>query len=208
MAPTHRSGRRARGGTLAPMHPTLIAVLAGGRSRRLGTDKAQLRFGDATWLERTAATAASTDLQVAVVGRPRPDDWGGPDVAFLDDAPPGVGPIGGLMAALAASGGPVLAIGCDTPLLDRAAFAWLLEKAASDAGPLGLGVRTPSGPEPLFSVYGPDVLPVAEAHVAAGRRSLRALLRLPGVAVIDAPPDVAAALANVNTPEDLARLRL
>ena len=190
------------------MRPTLIAVLAGGQSRRLGTDKARLRIGDVTWLERAARTAAGTGLPVAVVGRPRPDDWSGPDAAFLDDAPAGVGPIGGLMAALAAADGPVLAVGCDTPRLDRAAYAWLLEGAASGAGPLGLGTRTEGGLEPLFSVYGPDVRPVAEAHVDHGRRSLHALLEAPGFVVVDAPPPVATALTNVNTPEDLARLSL
>jgi len=183
-----------------------VAILAGGESRRMGTDKAMLRFDGVTLLERVARTALSAGLPVLVAGRERPDGWRSPDVDFALDAAPGRGPLGGLQTALCRTGGPVLAVACDMPLLTPDALCWLRDQAAAGTEKHGQAVLHDGQWEPLFSVYSPPCLPLIESRLAAGRLSLHGLIKAGEFARTDAPGWVASQLINVNTPEDLARL--
>ena len=181
-------------------------ILAGGESRRMGTDKAALVFSGIPLLERAARAALTAGLPVLVVGRARPDGWPLPAVDFAPDAAPGRGPLGGLETALVRAGMPVLALACDTPLLGPDALAWLRDRAASGSGAHGLAVLNGGQWEPLFSVYAPACLPLVQARLASGRLSLHGLIESGDFGRADAPDWVAAQLVNVNTPEDLARL--
>jgi len=183
-----------------------VAILAGGKSRRMGTDKAVLRFGGVTLLERAARTALSAGLPVLVAGRARPNAWQTPEVEFALDDAPGRGPLGGLETALRRAGGPVLAVACDMPLLTPDALRWLRDQATAGAGEHGLAVVHDGQWEPLFSVYAPQCLPLIGSRLAAGRLSLHGLIEAGDFVRADAPGWVASQLVNVNTPEDLARL--
>ncbi len=183
-----------------------VAILAGGESRRMGTDKAMLPFGGVTLLERAARTALSAGLPVLIVGRERPDGWQTPGIDFVPDDGPGRGPLGGLQTALRHTGGPILAIACDMPLLTGDALRWLRDQAAAGTGELGLAVINAGRWEPLFSVYAPACLPLIESRFLAGRLSLHGLIESGDFARADAPGWVAAQLLNVNTPEDMAQI--
>lgn len=182
------------------------AIMAGGESRRMGTDKATLLFGGVPLLERAARTALATGLPVLVAGRDRPAGWPLPSVDFAPDAAPGRGPLGGLEAALRRAGQPVLALACDMPLLGPDALVWLRDQAAAQPGAHGLAILNAGQWEPLFSVYTPACLMLVESRLASGRLSLHGLIESGDFARADAPDWVAAQLVNVNTPEDLARL--
>lgn len=85
----------------APRPPRAAIVLAGGRSRRMGTDKLALRLGKSSLLER-AVVACAGHADVVVVAGPRPPSWSGPShVAFVVEDPPFGGPAAGIAAALA-----------------------------------------------------------------------------------------------------------
>lgn len=92
----------------------LGAVLAGGQSRRFGSDKALALLGGKPLIEHAIeALAAQTDA-VIICGR----EWGD----WVADRPePGLGPLGAINAALhcAASRGfdAVLTVPCDAPIL-------------------------------------------------------------------------------------------
>jgi molybdenum cofactor guanylyltransferase len=182
-------------------------VMAGGSSRRMGRDKALLDAGGETWLARIVLLAAATVGPVLVVGRERPASWTLDGVAFALDDRPGEGPLGGLVSALHRCPGDVVAVACDMPRLDRAALSWLLDVAARrPEAPVVAAVRD-GGIEPLFAIYRRAVLPEAEARLSKGQRSLRRLVEsVPGAALVEAPPEVAERLLNVNTPDELRRL--
>ena len=182
------------------------AILAGGESRRMGTDKAALLFGGVPLLERAARTAQAAGLPVLVAGRGRPPDWQTPAVDFAPDAVPGCGPLGGLETVLRRAGTPVLALACDMPLLTPGALLWLRDLAAATSDLHGLAVTREGRWEPLFSVYAPACLPLIESRLADGRRSLHGLIEAGQFNTVESPDWVAAQLVNVNTPEDLARL--
>lgn len=189
-----------------------VAVLAGGQSRRMGVDKASLRRGGVTLLERTAraALAAAPVLPILIVGRPRPEAWPADlPAAFVPDDAPGQGPLPALGTALRAAGGPVLALACDMPLLSTAALRWLVrqsEQADADEAAHGLVATNQGQPEPLFAIYRPACLPLLARRMEAGQRSLRGLIAAGRFTLVPAPDEVAACLRNVNTPAELAAL--
>ena len=188
-----------------------VAVLAGGRSERMGQDKALLPItGGASLLEHVVGEARAASLSpVLVVGRERPPGWTLDNAAavFLPDETPGVGPLGGLQTAIShANGAPVLALACDLPKMTAAALRWLLDeaRAARVRGELGDGLVVVNGAqvEPLFCVYAASCLPLLEARLAQNRRSLRGLIEAGDFSRVTVPPYVAAALVNVNTPDE------
>ena len=179
-----------------------IAILAGGQSRRMGTDKAALQIGGMTLLERTARLALAVGLPVLVVGRAQPPGWLLPEVLFLEDAEAGQGPVGGLATALRHAQGSVLALACDLPLLTADALQWLIDQAKAHGGASGLVTVNGGHLEPLFTVYDLACLPLIEARLAAGQRSLRGVIKAGTFASADAPDWVAAQLVNANTPEE------
>lgn len=181
-----------------------IAIMAGGRSTRMGRDKGALEIAGRTLLERTAATALDSGCCVAVIGRQPPQIWPFDDISFFCDEEPGAGPLGGLATALRHLGGAVLALACDLPLLNAGSLRWLIDAAAGRAGHHGIVTLNEGRPEPLFSIYFPSVLPLADRLLTSENRSLRTLHAVGSFAAINAPPAVARTLHNVNTPEEWA----
>ena len=102
-------------------------VLGGGKSLRLGRDKALLKFhgeDGSCLLSRTAALLREVCGGVVIAGREFPG-W-----EHVSDSAPGLGPAGGIAAALEVTGRPCLVLSCDLPFMTRAALDTLLEARA------------------------------------------------------------------------------
>lgn len=182
-----------------------IAILAGGESRRMGRDKAKLDFRGEQLLERIAGEAMAV-APTTVLGRDDAEAFDLPEVEFLPDREPDLGPIGGLRTALAAFEEPVAVLGCDMPLVDAGAIRWLIDAYESAGAPEGLVAEAGGDLQPLFAVYTRAVDRVAEAMIEEGERSLRRLCRRAGLPVREVPKWVAEQLVNVNTPEEFRAL--
>ena len=98
-------------------------ILAGGRSVRLGRDKALVLVGGRPMIARVADALRPVTDEILVVGRAEDELAGvidGP-VRYVPDEAPDGGPLAGIMSGLAASsGGSSLVVGCDMPFLDPA----------------------------------------------------------------------------------------
>lgn len=169
----------------------LGAILAGGESRRFGSDKAQATLGGAALLDHVAGALAPWVDELVVCGR----DW--PGLRNVPDRPaPGLGPLGGLAAALhdaeARGFARVLTLPCDTPLVDPALIAALVAAGAPAL------VRDC----PVIGIWPAALAPALDAHIAGADRSMRGWARRAGATWLDLP-----APANVNHAGDLARLR-
>ena len=182
-------------------------VLCGGRSTRMGVDKAAITFEGVTLLERALARLDSVcdPVFIAAGDVPRPAA-GHP---FVPDAAPRAGPLGGLVAALRASPHRLLAVvAVDLPWIDPR----LLQMLAARIGDAGVAVcETSRGTEPLHAVYSTSLLAAAEAALAGPDRSLRGLIeRSKGVRVAESEwrgVGIADSFNwNVNTPDDLAEI--
>ncbi len=185
----------------------VVAVIAGGKSRRMGQDKAHLLVDGLPLLARTVFAAQTVAARVLIVGRSPEAGFSG--VEFLDDAAPGLGPLGGIATALRHAKGAaaaVLALACDMPRLTPETLQWLLDAAAMEEAADGVAVVNGEQIEPLFSVYRPPCLPLLEQRISESRLSAVDFIKEGRFARCAAPPPVAAALANVNTPEEYAAL--
>ena len=173
----------------------------------MGRDKAAMRIGERTALQHLAALGLAAGLRVVVCGRAAPPDWpqsGEPlsAVVFVPDAQPGEGPLRGLEAALAL-GDEVLLAACDLPALHREAITWLCAQTPSEHG---VATSVEGQLQPLFSRYTTACLPLVRRELLLGRRSPLAILRSGIFTVATPSPDIAAQLADADTPGDWQRL--
>ena len=184
-------------------------VLAGGRSRRMGSDKAALAFGGRTLLHHTIAALAEVADEVVVVRAPGRDlppfDCQRP-VRVVADPVEGEGPLVGIAAGLRAASAPVaLVVAVDMPFLRPALLRLLAEHAAAGARcvvPIYQG-----RPQPLCSAWRRDALDVVQAQIDAGERAVMSVARALDAERL-APGEWRAAdpdgrsFVNVNTPEE------
>lgn len=174
-------------------------MLAGGRSSRMGRDKARLPFRGAPLVDTIARVVAEAAGSAVLVGPAELTAWAG--FPRISDLYPGEGPLGGILTALhhtAATWNLIAA--CDMPSLTGPFLSDLLA-AAEDSGADALLPHGPSGrPEPLCAVYRRDALAGLEAAFAAGVRKITAALA--GLRAVPYPVAEVSWLANVNTPEE------
>lgn len=174
-------------------------VLVGGRSSRMGTDKAFLNTGKGPLAAQVAAVAAEVCPSVTLVGDPAL--YASLGLPVVPDNHAGLGPLGGIEAALKTSSAEWnLIVACDMPGLD----ATLLESLFSAAETFDCAVpQHPDGrQEPLCAVYSKRCHPAIEAALAAGIRKVTDGLRY-GLKVNYVLTDREAAFANWNTPQDI-----
>lgn len=167
----------------------LGAVLAGGKSTRFGRDKALVEIAGRTLLEHAVAALAGWCDEVVVLGRET-----APAPTLPDWPAPGMGPLGGLAAALRHGA-------------DRG-YSSVLSCGVDSLLPAGLPVVLGRAPAYLASQPVIGLWPTGAAGVLEGllhsdeKHSMRRFAELVGArrVEIDEP------LPNINTPEDLDRL--
>jgi len=140
-------------------------ILAGGRSSRMGFDKAFLAFRNQTLLARTLETATAVAGKVAIVGpRDRYALYG--DV--VEDVYADCGPLSGIHAALSATESDLnLILSVDMPLITAEFLGWLLEQSRT-ASELIVVPDALGGQQPLCAVYRRPVLAIAERALKSG----------------------------------------
>ncbi len=184
------------------------AVLAGGRSRRMGRDKGSLPWGRATLLDHTVAFLRERFGEVLVSARRARRVPRGAHLALDGDGP--TCPLAGIAAALEASSRPwVFVVGCDMPFLSEGLIAALAShRSGADAVvPMGAG-----GPEPLHAFYSRRILRAARGRLSRGPAGVQAILRdvrvrrIPRREVARLDPG-GWGLFNANTPSAIARAR-
>lgn len=190
------------------MNSPLIGILAGGRSTRMGTDKALLEVEGESILERTVRTALTTGCPVAVSGRVSPDTWLYSEVLFIPDMNPYEGPLHGIARLLERFNRPMVAIGCDMPLLTGEALNWLITLAGEDFLVDGLATEDSQGRiQPLFSVYTPRVLPLIESLSIESSCPVLQVIITGEFEVVQLPPGLEEVIQSADTPYEIAQMR-
>ena len=150
-------------------------VLAGGRSRRMGRDKALLLIAQETYLERTVRVLASLAQPIVVVAAPGQRLPELVDIEVVRDEVPFEGPLMGLLRGLRALQGRCSAAAVcatDHPRLQPSVLRRLVQLLPG----YDVAILQREQPELLCAVYSMSSLAVAEQCVAQGARSLRALV--------------------------------
>jgi molybdopterin-guanine dinucleotide biosynthesis protein A len=191
-----------------PAFPGDVAafILAGGKSSRMGTDKALLNFNGRTLLSRALDLAHAITDEVRIVGSREKF------VAFapvVEDVFPGQGPLGGIHAALRSSTRELnLMLAVDAPFLSPELLQYLIGEAlhASEASvvvPSCNGHR-----QPLCAVYRREFADAAEDALLVGKNRIDVLFDVVKTRVIEEEelkrvgfvPDL---FCNLNTPENV-----
>lgn len=181
----------------------LVAVLAGGRSRRMGRPKATLPFAGGPLIARPLAAAEAAGLEAVVVAKPDSDLPALEVEVWWEPAEP-AHPLAGVVTALERAGGrAVLALACDMPFVAPGLLARLAELRGT-AAPLVAGRL-----EPFPGRYEATALPILRAALereAPVRAALADLFPLElGEDELRAFGDPARMVTGVNTPDELRR---
>ena len=176
-------------------------VLTGGRSSRMGRDKALLPLGGSTaggptLVEQIAARVRAAAGFVTLIGAPeRYNSLGLPVAAdLIEDC----GPIGGVYTALKISSAPWnLVVACDMPAVTTGFLAVLLA-TARDADAECFVPETGSRLHPLCAVYHRRALAAFQYAIDHKSFKMHDLLRF--VRTVTWPVADASLLENVNTP--------
>lgn len=181
------------------------AVLAGGRSLRMGTDKALLPLEGKPMVVRQVELLQTAFERVLVVTNSETTRETLGSVPSVSDLIPDQGPIGGLHAALSAAPTEwILAIGCDMPFVNVGFARHLFELTE------GFDIVAPSSGELLETMhtyYSRRCLPAIERQISRGERKLIRFFH--DLRVRTVPVEVAQGydpglrmFMNVNTPEE------
>ncbi|MEA3459109.1 MAG: molybdenum cofactor guanylyltransferase [Chloroflexota bacterium] len=184
-------------------------ILAGGRSHRLGLDKALLRLDGETLLEAAVKKVATlSDEVIVAVSGPLP--YRLPGAHLVTDIHPGCGPLGGIHAGLAAASNFYsLVVACDMPFLNIELLRYMVEIApGNDVVMPRLGTYL----EPLHAIYSKDCLKPIERRIEAENFKVSDFLSEVRVRYLERedierfdPEHLS--FFNINTMEDLERAR-
>ena len=184
-----------------------LALLSGGRSSRMGQDKALMPFLGHPLIQRIMERLSKVGEQV-ILSTNRPADYTFLDLPSFPDIKPDCGSLGGLYTALSVAGHSIIAaVACDMPFANPALFKYewrLLCQTGADV----VIPSSSNGLEPLHAVYRRDAcLPAIEKSLEGGNLKMIAWLQDVSVRIV-LPEEVAhfdphgLAFWNLNTPED------
>lgn len=179
-------------------------VLAGGKSRRMGSDKALLLQDGETRLSRAVALLEAQLERVFVsTTAEQADDAERSQFAQVVDRYADMGPVAGILSAMDSNADVSwLVLACDLPNVDRATIAHLLENFSAEHPATAYRSTSDGLPEPLCAIYRPEARAVIDSFVTAGMNCPRKILINSNTHLLQQPNP--AALHNINTPEDLA----
>lgn len=186
-------------------------ILAGGKSRRLGKNKALETIGDISLIERTIERLKQLTGQILVVtSQEQPDLPAAVKAEILVDIYPEKGPLGGLYTGLLASQSPYsLVVACDMPFLNQALLSYMMQCSANFEIVLP---RLEGNVEPLHAIYSKDCLAHIECLLKLDMLSILHLFKQTKVRYIEAdeinrfdPEHLS--FFNVNTADDLEKAR-
>lgn len=183
-----------------------VALLAGGKSQRMGQDKAQLFLGGNSFLSIIAKELENFDEKLLCAGNPDKYTLEGFDA--LGDQYPGCGPISGLHAALnACQSQALLAVSCDMPLFQYRLGSYLancLKPKYHAVVPVTRDGRI----HPLCGVYQKKTAGILKEQIMSRHYCMMDALKKMSVYYMEMSqtpyPDIL--LANINTPMEYKEL--
>lgn len=161
--------------------PVTLLLLTGGRSRRMGRDKATMPVDGRPLGLRPVEALGGLVAEVVVAGHAVP----GLEARVVADPVAGVGPLAGVVAGLRAVRTPLaVAAACDMPSLVPAVVERLIARLDAEPGLLAACCEGPRGLEPLPLALRREAEVPLGAALDRGERRLRAAIAGPGLGVV------------------------
>lgn len=187
-----------------------IAVLCGGLSRRMGSDKAMLSVADSSLLQHQIDALCTKGEHLWLVSHRRYDVALPDNARWLDDALPGTeGPLSGMLAAMQASAASYIwVMPCDIYLTSMQ-LAQLKAQMLHLMQPDGVDVvycRVQGGKDqPLLALVRRHLMPSLQAYLVRGERAVMRWYQSLNTQVLMLDESYQL-ISNINTPEDYQRL--
>jgi molybdopterin-guanine dinucleotide biosynthesis protein A len=184
-------------------------VLAGGKSSRMGSDKAFVRLEDETLLAHALKVGAAVAGEVLIVGDAKKFAAFG---RVVEDVYSDRGPLGGIHGALSSSTTELnLILAVDLPFVDAKFLEYLLLRAR-ESGAMVTVPRAGGGLQPLCAAYQGGFADVAGESLRDGQNKIDSLFERIAICVIEEDELVRAGFSvemfrNLNTPQELEQAR-
>jgi molybdopterin-guanine dinucleotide biosynthesis protein A len=182
-----------------------VAIMAGGQSSRMGTDKSFVLIEGHPLIEVVRETVAGLGDETLLITN-KPNDYAHLNLPMVSDVFPDHGPLGGIYTAVHAAAYPhVLVVACDMPWLNRP----LLEYMVTLRGTADVIIpRWDKYPEPLHAIYSKVCLAPIEAKLKAKQLKItgffgQVAVRFVARAEIERFDGDGRSFANINSPDDL-----
>jgi molybdopterin-guanine dinucleotide biosynthesis protein A len=187
-------------------------LLAGGKSRRMGTDKRFLKLGGETLLQRALSVYERMFSEIIVVVAQSTPELGDIGHPIVRDLIPNCATLGGLYTGLSVARYPrIFAAACDMPFLNPTVIGHLLEWHDDDV----VMPKLASGLQPMHAVYSKACLPYFQQMMLMNNLSIQAVLESRELRIQLVPEEVLTtfdarllSFLNLNTPEDVELARI
>jgi len=185
-------------------------ILAGGKSTRMGTDKAFVVLHGRTLLARMLELARQVTSEVHIVGDASKF---APFARVVEDVFPGCGPLAGIHASLRASHTDLnVILAVDVPFVSRALIDYLVARAKNSPDSIVTVARANGALQPLCAIYRRSFADIAEKALRAGQYKIDALFDQANPQVITEEELEAAGFSsrifrNLNSPQDVDAAR-
>jgi molybdopterin-guanine dinucleotide biosynthesis protein A len=184
-------------------------VLAGGDSRRMGSDKAAREFSGQSLLDRAVSLVSEVVDETCVSAREQQRNLAGREhYRLIPDSLPFAGPAAGILSAHCADRGAAwLVLACDMPMVTAHMLRRLVAERDASAAATAWIAEGREQPEPLCAVYEPATLAAFLEKAQAGEclSPLSWLNTQPVKLLAGAVED---SLSSANTPEELERMQV
>jgi molybdopterin-guanine dinucleotide biosynthesis protein A len=187
-----------------------VAILAGGQSKRMGSDKAFLEVGGRPVIERVIGQvqALTDDLFISANA---PEKFSHLGLPLVPDIYPDKAALGGLYSVIRAARYPqVLVVACDMPFLKVALLQYLVDLAPQ--ADVVIPLINPPQPETLHAVYSKNCLPAIERRLLADQLRMIGFFADVTVCYVERQ-EIAGfdaefhSFVNMNTPADWQRVQ-
>lgn len=179
-------------------------ILAGGKSQRMGFNKAFLKYGDKTFIEHQIARLSKIFDEI-ILSANDTSVYAHLNLPIVSDVIPGKGPLSGICAGLVRSTSPhAFVIACDMPFIQEKVILYLKEQIDNyDV----VVPQTSRGLEPLHAFYSKNCIQPIYHCLNEGRLRIIDFFREVKVRVVDEHEfkglDISTqSLINLNTPEE------
>lgn len=180
------------------------AILAGGKSSRMGRDKALLEFDGTNFIKKISEELSGFEEKIIARGNAsgiEQVDW-----AVVPDIYKEIGPIGGLHAVLSTcQSDAMFFVSCDMPLLQRNLVDYLCSFMDKETDAV-ISVSEDGRVHPLCGIYNKSVKDILEEQIQSGNYRMMALLDRLQVKYVKISSKEERQLSNINTPIDYIHL--
>lgn len=189
-----------------------VAIVAGGKSSRMGTDKAFVTLNERPIIAHILERVAELGQRETFLVTNRPADYAGLGLRMEQDILPGKGSLGGIYTALVQSPSPyTLVLAVDQPFVQPALLAYMVGLCAEDVYDVVVP-RREGYPQGLHAVYGRTCIDPILTRLQADRLKVIGFYDAVRVRAVDEPEYTPIdphgySFFNVNTPEDLTLAR-